>query len=178
MKTKVCLTAQNDDTTIYVDDVNVSKGVYSTNSEGVNVYFIGNHCSGYWTIISDAIKPYSEYKSLREWVDGLSIERIAYTISGKRITTEKQNLKNDLTNSDNIAWVHPNGKKGYIAYLGGGDFKKLPSYTNKENQDVCNVAYNSIETFKSVSLAAKNVCDYTEMYRFDTRKEMYQWLAE
>lgn len=174
MKTKVELTNVSDDS-VHVDEVDVYKGIIVKNESGkialvvklngkVNVWWTSNENGSWFNSVSEMMKSYSRCEFT--------------TLDGVRITADKPILVVDLKDSSNVGWVHPDGKKGYIAYLGGGEFKKLTSYTNKEGQDVCNVAYNAGETFKSLPLAARAVSEYADMYRFDTRKELYAWLAE
>jgi len=176
MKTKILLDKENSNT-LYVGDVDVNNGVYAKTGNLIAYWIDSEMC---FIRPTDKAKNSTHYDSFEHAVEcwtRLDLWQV-FTLDGRKITTERQLTVYDLLDSNNVAWVHPSGQKGYIVYLGAGEFKKLPSYTNSDSNTVCNVAYNSGETFKSISLAAKNVCDYTEMFVFDTRKEMYQWLAE
>lgn len=90
----------------------------------------------------------------------------------------KQITINDLKNTDHIGFIISNGEKGYITY---SNFKFIASSTSEIGWCTSSNGF-----FGVPSGDIKNVIESIDyciqklisVYKFDTRKELYQWLAE
>ena len=90
-------------------------------------------------------------------------------LKSKQITIE------DLKNTDHVGFIPTYAKgKGYILFLGEEQF--MPVDTNQATYN-CNCLYQNGQTYETLVDAVKGISIAT-LYRFDTRKELYQWLAE
>ena len=91
------------------------------------------------------------------------------------IKTQKLRIS-DLENHNHIGFVTENGK-GYVCHV--GDFKYAPIYVN-EGTLCCNLGAgkNAGTQFDSLKDCLLDFDNMTYCYRFYTRKELYQWLAE
>jgi hypothetical protein len=78
----------------------------------------------------------------------------------------------DLKNTDFVGFVDETGIKGYVVYVGNGNYLSL---SIQGNSNVCNKYYSfdCISLSKSVSTA-----NPTELYRFTTAQELHKWLGE
>jgi hypothetical protein len=176
MQQEIKLTNESSNT-VFVDDVDVSNGVYYKNE--TLILFVLKYGSEFiLTSISHDIKG-DRGKSLlelikeSEWRSGNF-----YTIpDNKRIVTEREVTIDDLKNTDHVGFVTDNGEKGHIVYYDG---KLQLISTVGPSMAFCNYTYGSDSGSNMADAILKNTSSIKvdKVYRFTTRKELYQWLAE
>lgn len=90
--------------------------------------------------------------------------------------TAKSLTIDDLQDSDNIGMSFSDKTKGHIVY----SRRRFIIVSDKDWHTDENGNYSSGgDTIKDAILNAQNCCCRTTgIYRFDTRKELYQWLVE
>lgn len=88
-------------------------------------------------------------------------------------TTEREISLKDLKNTDHVGFI-ADTKKWQVVYASS----KFNSITSKYGCEACTwqMDYGS-DTLKDAVENAFNFCHVTALYVFDTRKELYQWLA-
>ncbi len=92
--------------------------------------------------------------------------------------TKEQVYLNDLRDCDHVGFIDQHGDKGFIIATSKNTFMAVGAYWHGKN--VCNSTYGAISVSSLVeALNTDKVCDtsISTVYRFDTRKELYQWLA-
>jgi hypothetical protein len=173
MQQEIKLTNESSNT-VFVDDVDVSKGVYVTVMsthvviKDVDYFYTANLCPYIKTS-----EPFTDLKSLME---SLYTEQF-FTFDNKRIVTEREVTIDDLKNTDHVGFVTDNGEKGHIVYYDG---KLQLISTIGPSMAFCNYTYGSDAGSTMADAILKNTSSkkVDKVYRFTTRKELYQWLAE
>lgn len=166
-KQKVQLQAGAQDS-VFVEDVDVSKGVYCTI---ISNYYVTKNKSGFNLITTDGVLQERNAQSLRELMTLFDTIKF-YTLSGQRITTEKVLTVGDLTNGDHVGWMYGDNK-AYVINIGNGKYMSATTTKSAEIDGVCN------DSFTAVNSLYDCIKDrVTEIYKFTTRKELYAWLAE
>lgn len=95
------------------------------------------------------------------------------------LQSTKQLTVDDLTNASHVGFIAEDGSKGYIALMHQVD--GVEAYIAIDptggRVSVCNHTYgNAYEMLKE---CVKNLKEWqATVFCFDTRKELYQWLAE
>lgn len=91
----------------------------------------------------------------------------------------------DLRMTDHIGFIADDGSKGYLAYLGDftGEKYRLSAINSREiGFGPCNYSYGYLcdNSSTSVKEALNLKCGIkaSEVFVFDTRKELYRWLSE
>jgi hypothetical protein len=175
MQQEIKLTNESSNT-VFVDDVDVRKGVYYiNNAESLTLFII--YDGERYELIDTKGNPKTdkgntliELLSSNDWRSGNF-----YTIpDNKRIITEREVTIDDLKDTDYVGIEVSTSSKVYIVYVGDGRFMPISS---NGNITVCNSVFNSDITYHTIQgcLTAVNA---TAVYRFTTRKELYKWLAE
>jgi hypothetical protein len=184
MKQKIKLTKEND-VTIHVDDVDVSKGVYARTDTGIVFLFLNENGRFFAKHPDDTC--YGSYSSLREFILEINNAWTAYTIhDGLRIVTEKELSVEDITNTNNIGFVTNNGDKGHFAFTLNNseeNYVALAMSAFDFAHEHCNLQYGGYYTSIIEGVTYLSNCMLTEdipkdIYSFTTRKELYAWLAE
>ena len=96
-----------------------------------------------------------------------------------KLKEAKEITLNDLTRLDHIGFHHEHeSEKGYISMvIVNGKTKLIALSATSDDSQMCDVYTNCIhDTIKEIF--EKGPSDIHGIYRFDTRKELYQWLAE
>lgn len=112
-----------DPNTIHVDQVDVSKGVYGLpNDDGkiqdLSPFFLQKESGGWVNACSvTAIFASKRYSTLRQVIQEAGLHDF-YTLSGQRITLEKELTIADLKDSDHVGFVDKSGNKGFVAHAG------------------------------------------------------------
>jgi hypothetical protein len=165
MKTKVQLSNASVNM-VYWEDVNVSRGVYFTKGNDVDVRFIsGDIENGYEiTCAENSFRNGKIYKTLADIILYMGDGWECFTISNKRVTIEKKLTEDNLKDTDHVGFVS-GGVKWEVINENGG--------LNAVSEQ--NVIYRSMPQTNHTMLFQSWA---TEIYLFTTRKELYQWLAE
>lgn len=78
----------------------------------------------------------------------------------------------DLTNENHIGFWLTSGRKGYVSRTPGYTFSALIECSVKMCNDCFTIQGNSIKEL------IQNINTIQDIYLFDTRKDLYKWLAE
>jgi hypothetical protein len=177
MQQEIKLTNESSNT-VFVDDVDVSKGVYAKHNEQDFILYVGIRAGEYMTSATHYDNRFDDVMSAFSLM-GLIETTSRYTFytipDNKRIVTEREVTIDDLKNTDHVGFVDEQGDKGYVVYAGAGRFMPI---TNTNGVNVCNCVFNSNTTYSSISESLQKSVHESSVYRFTTRKELYQWLAE
>jgi len=179
---KINLTNEKSNT-VHVDDVKVEDGIYCAggHTDPCLIIYDGRYSSVYTSGEQDT----ANHNSLRQLISEYPSNCTFYHIpTGKQITTEKELTLDDLKDSNHIGFVDNESHKGYIASY-RRDVETDISYMGLmlPHHDGTGFAY-TLGTGRHLSV--KDVIRYnnanrikvTELYLFDTRKELYKWLSE
>lgn len=177
MQQEIKLTNESSNT-VFVDDITPSKGIYYMFAGDI-WYIVGED----GRMRTQKAKKYDENYyygvSLKELISDLNkgedIE--VFTLDNKRIVTEREVTIDDLKNTDHVGFVDNKGDKGYIVAY-DGKFQLIS--TVGQAISVCNYTYGAIPTNNLSDAIIKNSSSKSieKVIKFDTRKELYQWLAE
>ncbi len=90
-------------------------------------------------------------------------------------TTEREIIHiRDLKKTDHIGWLHnDNGEKGYISKISDGKFVAICA--DGAEGVMVDTYINSVHS--TILEAVDAPANIKAIYVFDTRKELYQWLA-
>lgn len=177
MQQEIKLTNESSNT-VFVDDVDVSKGVYAKNKpenvHGIKTYIVLLQNNKYHVVALVDTKGWPvKFNSLSDVMHSCSYFDF-YTIpDNKRIVTEREVTIDDLKNTDHVGFVDSEDDKGFIVSLGESTFKAI--LRESSNGYTCNNVW-AIEEPDISKLFNNIICK--AIYRFTTRKELYQWLAE
>jgi hypothetical protein len=84
----------------------------------------------------------------------------------------------DLKDFNHVGFIDQYKDKGYIIYTGDG----FMAISNRTSVQYCNVSYGNNDLSQTLigALNTDRVCAVSVdvIYRFDTRRELYAWLAE
>lgn len=169
--------------TVFVEDVDVSKGVYAKNKpenvHGINTYIVLLQNNKYHVVALVDTKGWPvKFNSLADVMNHCSYFDF-YTIPDKkRIVTEREVTIDDLKNTDHVGFVDDKGNKGHIVCVSGNEGLFTP-VTSTASTSFGPNAKNTFEEVKD-AVMLENCCDRRtkQIIRFTTRKELYQWLAE
>jgi hypothetical protein len=92
-----------------------------------------------------------------------------------QLTTKSLGI-DDLKNTDHVGFVTDYNNKGYII----AHDNKFRAIKTEEGITVPNHSWGTTGTsnLKDIFSQSNAMTKITAIYRFDTRKELYQWLAE
>jgi len=180
---KVSLTSGVNEGEIHVDEVDVSKGVYlkAVEKDGrVNIRFVVGFPNSYKIAITNnnslAVPNYSSLLNILKEFRTQDEDCLwnAFTLSGKRIVTEKAICVDDLKDSDHVGWIHQDGtQKGYVTKIGTKTFVAVAADGGNNMVDVYD---NNIQ--ESLKACVKHSPGYiSEIRLYPTRRELYTWLA-
>lgn len=83
----------------------------------------------------------------------------------------------DIENTDHIGWIHNDcNEKGYITKIDHDKYVAVAASGQSESDEMVDVYDNPVH--KNITKALEVPLDVAKFYKFDTRKELYQWLAE
>lgn len=164
---------------IHVDSVDVSKGVYIKSSANL-AFIVGNRDS--CTVIYSIDRVRDTEKPLRTVLEAMNDQWEAYTLSGQRITLEKQLTIADLKDSDHVGFVDKSGEKGYVAYVNNGKYMLLDCGDKLLGE--CNTMWGFGGNSLIDALKSAESCDtykqLAELYLFATRTgsedSLFGWL--
>ena len=97
------------------------------------------------------------------------------------LETKRSVTIDDLNNSSNVGYITRDGEKCHIVQVGNGPvFIGATSTPHKTPASIlCNSAHtNNSNTLVGVIKYLIDDFSVTKFYSFDTRKELYKWLAE
>ena len=88
----------------------------------------------------------------------------------------------DLSITDHIGFIDSKGYKGYFAYVGNKNY--VSAICCEVSSITCNISYGLSENNRHARIPS--IFSYmsigglqpVEMYKFETRKELYKWLSE
>lgn len=92
--------------------------------------------------------------------------------------TSKQITIEDLKNTDHVGWIDTSDRKCFIVQI-----DSMLRCVGEQIDYSCNLQYdNGGTSMKQALNSIKKDCNgqaqVKQLYRFDTRRELYQWLAE
>lgn len=177
-KQKVQLQAGAQDS-VFVEDVDVSKGVIAAPKDSEGKYYLINKDKLTMVEISSG-KEFLKHNTL---YDAICHERDCdfFTLSGLRIVTERELTVGDLKTDDLVGFVR-SGIKYHIIYNGNGGLIAIGSkkdYYSGMKTPNCIWTGEGKTTVKEV-LACQGAL-ITELYRFDTltgSNSLYEWLNQ
>ena len=91
--------------------------------------------------------------------------------------TSKQITVDDLKNTDHVGYINADfGNKGHIVSI---DTNQFTAISVNQGKNHCNIYNEGVEN--SLKSKVKDILlgsSIDKIFVFDTRKELYQWLAE
>lgn len=101
---------------------------------------------------------------------------------------EKVITMSDLKGSDHVGFIDNMGSKGYVAFIGEdeGQDRFVALLENSDvRYNICNITAGGFY-LKSFTISdaldlprkTKNFRSISKLYKFNTRKDLYKWLAE
>jgi len=173
---KINLTNEKSNT-VHVDDVKVEDGIYACDNKDEGLYFIGTDCNGFVKRFPDGKESAYTWQSIKELIADHSSTNFYHIPTGKQITAEKELTVDDLTNDMHVGFII-SGLKWYVLYDGEG----MNAATLTNSHYAIGKTPNRIWGYKkSTRLLIEDMHGndkISELYTFDTRKELYKWLSE
>jgi len=173
---------KGDTDTVFVDDVRVEDGVYLKAVEPcgrTNIRYVMGLLNKYKVALpNNNTLAHPNYDSLLNILIEFKTQDEdclwnAYTLSGKRIVTERELCVDDLEDTDHVGFVADN-HKAYIVRVNDGEFKGLTT----ELHGNINMFWDAKENLHLALDDAIKYSTITEVYTFQTIKLLHKWLSE
>lgn len=86
----------------------------------------------------------------------------------------------DLTNKDHVGFIDGGNKRGYIAKIASNSYLSICAEAGFQCMNICYGSKLRINSTvqEALDIHLNSVCSIKKIFVFDTRKELYQWLAE
>lgn len=158
--------------TVFVDDVDVSKGIYNKYLPTGVIRFVFLRPDGYiqGVKVLGGEQSYM-YETLKHYIDS-NIGLEFYTIpDNKRIVTEREVTIDDLKSTDHIGILFNEDEKAFSTQI--DSFSRVVFIQHKNGVQLGN---RNTDNMKAAILKNGGSIDIKKVIRFDERSELNEWL--